>query len=190
MPLLRNPWIVFDTETTGLPVRKDALPCEVAAVYVEPVEGQVVSTFSSLVRVPVYAWSEFALAVSGITPAEIAAAPTPAEVLAAFGAWACALPQEGVRTTAYNVPFDRQMLERLWNFQMPWGPCLMSWARGVMIRDGVAKGHRLADAARHFKVDSTGMAHRALADALTAAHVMLALARRRTGGVDKEPDPE
>lgn len=185
MPLLRNPWIVIDTETTGLLPRRAALPCEVAAVYLEPEVGRIVSTFTSLIRVPVEDWASYALAVSGITPAEIAAAPTPDAVLAAFGAWAGALPQQGVQLTAFNVPFDRAMLERLWPYEMPWGACLMVSAGRVMRRENaeVMKDRKgspnLAMAAEYFAVPVEGQAHRALADALRAARLLVALASRR-----------
>lgn len=169
-------------------MRKSALPCEIAAVYLEPEVGRIVSTFTSLVRVPVEDWASHALAISGITPAEIAAAPEPLAVLDAFGAWAAALPQAGVQLTAFNVPFDRAMLERLWPYQMPWGACLMVSAGRVMRRENaeVMKDRRgspnLAMAADYFAVPVEGTAHRALADALRAARLLVALAARREAG--------
>jgi DNA polymerase III epsilon subunit-like protein len=83
----------------------------------------------------------------------------------------------GATLHAYNVEFDRWFLEREpWKIPVAsWGECVMAAAKGAM---DLGKNPRLATAARYFGVGPSG-AHRALADARTAARVHQAILDRR-----------
>jgi DNA polymerase III epsilon subunit-like protein len=175
--------IVLDTETTGLPRHPFARVVELAAVRL--VDGVEVANFSSFVRTSPEncARGAEALAVNQIDPAQLADAPTPEEVAAAFTAWV-----DGEVVTSFNVAFDRSMIERTFpGLSLSWGPCVMERALEVMgpanvlprLRDGSRwKRPSLREAAAFFEVAAQEPAHRALADARTAAGVWRALCAR------------
>lgn len=189
MPLLKRPWLVIDTETTGLPREAWTRPCELGAVLLG-VDGQITSEWSSLVNVPCPMGADRALELTGITREEIAAAPPPAEVERAFQAWRATQGASDVEITSYNVSFDAPMMARLWPSLGPWGPCVMLTATRVMDRAGALhrwesgepKWAKLEEAARFFEVPQEEGAHRALADARVAAKILVALARVRAHG--------
>lgn len=186
MPLLKRSWLVIDTETTGLPREPWTRPCELAAVLLD-LDGEIVAEWSSLVNVPCPPAADPALRLTGITREEIAAAPAPEAVEAAFQAWRRAHDAERVEITSFNTGFDAPMMKRLWPELGPWGPCVMLTATAVMDRAGALprwdsgepKWARLDEAARFFAVGQEDGAHRALADARVAARILVALARTR-----------
>lgn len=184
MPLLRSPWLVLDTETTGLPRERWTRPCEAAFVLLDE-EGRTVSEWSSLIRVPCPLAADPALRLTGISREEIEAAPEPDAVIADFEAWRAKHGATTAPLTSFNIGFDRPMLERLWPDLGPWGACVMLIATKVMDRAGAlarwdsgeAKWAKLEEAARFFSVSQEQGAHRALADARVAAAILVALAR-------------
>ena len=186
MTLLQRRWLVIDTETTGLPREPWTRPCELGAVLLGE-DGEISSEWASLVCVPCPSGADRALALTGITRAEIEAAPSPEAVGRAFQLWRESHGALDVQITSYNVGFDAPMMARLWPDIGPWGPCLMLTATRVMDRAGALerwesgepKWARLEEAARFFEVRQEEGAHRALADARVAAKILLALARVR-----------
>ena len=85
MTLLQRRWLVIDTETTGLPREPWTRPCELGAVLLGE-DGEISSEWASLVCVPCPSGADRALALTGITRAEIEAAPSGASRTAR---WTC-----------------------------------------------------------------------------------------------------
>ena len=99
--------------------------------------------------------------------------------------------------TAFNVAFDREMMDRAGlrpnRHGLTWGPCVMLRAAPPMARRGQLlppkddfivrvdgqswRPPALWKAAQFYGVQPEGAAHRALTDARTAALVLLALLR-------------
>lgn len=90
-------------------------------------------------------------------------------------------------STAFNVGFDKPMMGRMGLHMDPWGPCIMKVAQTEMGRagalpqfsNGAYKFPKLSEASEFYRVPMTEPAHRALADAKTAAAIMVAIQRRR-----------
>lgn len=183
MSLFRSQLIVLDTETTGFPGQDWAGVCELGAVLLDE-EGNEVSTFSSLCRPPVLdERAANALSINHITMEELLAAP-PSDVVAEdFRNFA-----DDLYCTAFNVGFDRPMMERM-GVKPPW---IKGWATCIMLRatkvmgeagalpkwpNGTPKWAKLEEAAAYFGVPVVGDAHRALTDARTAAGVAISIRR-------------
>ena len=101
---------VFDTETTGLPLHNkaplDKQPhiIEFALACVE--HGGIISSFSTLIKPPV-SISEEITKITGLTDADVADAPTFAEVLPSIQ-----LAMDGLDILiAHNLPFDESMMK-------------------------------------------------------------------------------
>lgn len=172
LPWMDVPLAVIDVETTGLDPQADRV-VEVGIVPVDrgvPGEG-----FGWLVN-PGRAIPPEALAVHGLTDAELLAAPT-FDRIASEVAQALA----GRVPVAYNADFDRLFLaveyDRLGVVRPPslrrgieWIDPLV-WAR---LAQRAERGHKLADVALRLGIDA-GQSHRAVSDARTAAGIFLAL---------------
>lgn len=180
--------VVLDTETTGLPRHSFARVVEVAAVALDD-RGREAGCFSSLVRATAEECDlgREALAVNGIDPSWLHGAPGLLDVTEALARW-CAM--HGGVVTAFNVDFDRCMMERtFYSLSLTWGPCVMLRAMEVMGPAGAlppspgrlaARGQRwkwpsLREAMAYFGVEREGDAHRALSDARGAAGVYRAM---------------
>ena len=175
MNLLSRRYIVIDTETTGLPHQPWARVVELAAVLLDE-EGAEVDTFSSLVCPEILDHrAEPALAVNHLTLDDLRDAPSTREVAAAWYRWWMDRGQP--MATAYNVQFDRHMVERmLVPMAVPtptWGRCIMEHSTKVHGRKA-----RLGDVALRLGIQPQEPAHRALADARTAALIMVELQRQ------------
>jgi DNA polymerase III epsilon subunit-like protein len=189
MDILRSPIIVLDTETTGLTADPDAAPWEIGAVYVNTL-GLEQSSFSAVMRPTVLdASMAEALAVGGVTLAEVEAFPPAAQAARSFLEWfdSCATAYGPPRVTAFNVAFDCPMLERMDIEFDAWAPCIMEAAKRAMGRAKALpwwrglndwKMPKLSQAAKFYGVPQQEPAHRALADARTAACIMVAIQRR------------
>lgn len=190
MSLFRTPLIVLDTETTGLLKDPQATPWEIAAVALDE-QGQEVDHVSILGRPD--PWREDMrriVALGHIDPDEVLAAPPLAERLPELLSWLNRHLSGGARITAFNVDFDQPMLSRCGVdlFGRAWAPCIMAAAKKVMGPAGALpwmgylrdyKNPRLQDeAAPFFGVAPQEPAHRALADARTAALIAVALQQR------------
>lgn len=175
MSLLKSPLVVVDTETTGLPKDSWAHVIEIGAVLLDR-DGQVIDTFETLVIPPVLDERVgAALAINHITREDIAARGCdPHGAALSFLGW---LDTHGRPwMTAYNVRFDRAMLERMGVAHPRWASCVQVRATETIAGPG-ARFVKLSAAAEHFGVEVTGQPHRALTDARTAASVACAILR-------------
>ena len=161
---------VIDFETTGATPAQGARATEVAICLLEG--GRIVDRFASLmntgVRIP-----SFITQLTGISNEMVAAAP-PAEVVmreaAAF---------VGSRLmVAHNAAFDRQF----WRSEL--GHCGLEAANDfactLLLSRRLypeAPNHKLGTLAQWFDLPVSGRAHRALADAEVAAHLLARMQR-------------
>lgn len=191
MDILRSPIVVLDTETTGFVADPDAAPWEIGAVYINTL-GLEQSSFSAVMRPAVLdARMVQALSIGGVTLAEVETFPPTAEVLVTFAEWldSCAESYGPAKITAFNVAFDRPMMERIGAdiLSHEWAPCIMEAAKRAMGPEGALpwmrrfndwKMPKLSEAAAFYGVPQQEPAHRALADARTAALIMVQIQRR------------
>lgn len=194
--LFKSRVLVLDLETSGLPRDRWAAPVEIAAVVLET-DGIELAAMDWLCF-PVQGLppeANRALQINGIPRADVEAAPLgPQVLLDLWGLWR--KTGEPV-VTSFNIDFDRPMLERAapglaWSGAL-WGPCVMQAACRAMDKadkagepvpglhrwdSGEVKWPKLEEAARWLGVPQFEPAHRALADARTAAAILVALRRR------------
>jgi len=172
---------VIDTETTGLPKSEWARVIEIGAVMVDG-QGREIGHFGCMVKPDILDdRAEKALEINHITREELETAPPMASVYQSFRHWWDGHGRPEV--TAFNVAFDRLMLERMGIRPPNWGPCVMLEAQPIMGEAGALKqwGNgsykwpRLVEAVEFFGLEQFGPAHRALADARTAAAVLQAI---------------
>lgn len=156
---------VIDFETTGLSPGMGDRATEVAIVLLEG--DRVVDRFQSLmnagVRIPA-----FIEAYTGISNEMIAGAPKAAEVMDEANRFVGARPM-----VAHNASFDRRFwlaeLARLGqSAQQPFA-CTLLLSRRLYPH---APNHKLGSLATFHALPATGRAHRALADAETAAALL------------------
>jgi DNA polymerase-3 subunit epsilon len=156
---------VIDFETTGLSPGMGDRATEVAIVLLEG--DRVVDRFQSLmnagVRIPA-----FIEAYTGISNEMIAGAPKAAEVMDEANRFVGGRPM-----VAHNASFDRRFwlaeLARLGqNAQQPFA-CTLLLSRRLYPH---APNHKLGSLATFHALPATGRAHRALADAETAAALL------------------
>lgn len=180
-------FIALDTETTGFPSHPWSRVIELGAVVID-CEGNIADEFSRLIRPDVIdSRADGALAINHITREEVDAADDTATVIADFASWA-----DGRYVTAYNVDFDRPMMERA-SFRGRWASCIMLRSMAIMGPAGVLRPASpsqpryradrpwlwpsLAAAGDYFGVPPCEPAHRALSDAKRAAGVAVAMQR-------------
>lgn len=168
------PVVVLDTETSGLPNEPRASVVEIGAISLSD-NGEYLGAFSSLVKPlhPLGEWSKVAMEINCVPEKLLGIAPSANDAWLAFVHW-MGLFKPVKSVLAYNVAFDRAMMIRSWPQAeyLPWGPCLMQAARKAL----GGKGHlKLVVAAKELGIEVDGTAHRALADAKTAAKVWKAL---------------
>lgn len=156
---------VIDFETTGLSPAMGDRATEVAIVLVEG--GQVVGRFQSLMNAGVRI-SPFIESFTGISNAMVAAAPPAAQVMAEAARFV-----DGAPMVAHNASFDRKFwqaeLDRVGADNNHAFACTLLLARRLYPQ---APNHRLGTLAELHALPSTGRAHRALADAETAAALL------------------
>lgn len=186
--LFRRPLLIVDTETTGFLNNPNAQPWEIGAVLLDE-EGAEVATFSEMGRPEVLdASMKTALDIGGVRAEDLLDLPPMREIASRFIAW---IPDVGASMTAFNVAFDRPMLNRLGIDHEFWAPCIMERAKKEMGAAGALpwfnkygdyKMPKLSEAAAFYSVPQQEPAHRALADARTAGLVAIALQRRALKG--------
>ena len=156
---------VIDFETTGATPAQGARATEVAICLLEG--GRIVDRFASLmnagVRIP-----SFITQLTGITNAMVAAAPPADVVMREAAAFVGTRPM-----VAHNAAFDRQF----WRSELAHCglqaandfACTLLLSRRLYPD---APNHKLGTLAQWFDLPVSGRAHRALADAEVAAHLL------------------
>jgi DNA polymerase-3 subunit epsilon len=163
-----QPLAVIDFETTGMSPAQGARATEIAVVLVE--EGQVVGRFQSLMNSG--AWvPPFIEQLTGISNAMLASAPPARAVMHEAVRFTRGLPM-----VAHNAAFDRGF----WRAEAALAGCepdpAHDFACTLLLARRLypqADNHRLGTLARLHDLPLNGRAHRALADAETAAQLLL-----------------
>jgi DNA polymerase-3 subunit epsilon len=156
---------VIDFETTGATPAHGARATEVAICLLEG--GRIVDRFASLmnagVRIP-----SFITQLTGITNEMVATAPAADTVMREAAAFVGSRPM-----VAHNAAFDRQF----WSAEL--AHCGMQatneFACTLLLSRRLypdAPNHKLGTLAQWFDLPVSGRAHRALADAEVAAHLL------------------
>ena len=159
---------VIDFETTGMSPAQGARATEIAVVLVE--DGQVVGRFQSLINSG--AWvPPFIEQLTGISNAMLTAAPPARAVMHEAMRFVRGLPM-----VAHNAAFDRAF----WQAEAALAGCESDPAHDFACTLLLARrlypeagNHRLGTLARLHALPDNGRAHRALADAQTAAQLLL-----------------
>ena len=163
---------VIDFETTGMSPAQGARATEIAAVLVR--NGQIVGRFQSLMNSG--AWvPPFIEQLTGISNAMLAAAPPARAVMHEVMRFTRACP-----LVAHNAAFDRGF----WQAEAELAGCepdpAHRFACTLLLSRRLypqATNHRLGTLAALHRLPDHGRAHRALADALTTAHLLLQMQR-------------
>ena len=175
-----SPFVVLDTETTGLYNHDQLL--ELGAVCVDE-WGHIRSKFSTLIKPsrPVDPKCK-ALRVNQISLSDLDKAPSWETVQVYFDAWLRAIPTKDgeVVCTAFNSSFDKRMLENH-NFSLNWGLCVRTASNRCMRKmnqqpknkNGKNRAPSLEEACNFFQIPYPKNAHRALADAEVTAKVAI-----------------
>ena len=156
---------VIDFETTGATPAQGARATEVAICLLEG--GRIVDRYASLmnagVRIP-----SFITQLTGITNAMVAAAPPAGVVMREAAAFVGQRPM-----VAHNAAFDRQF----WRSEL--AHCGLTAANDfactLLLSRRLypdAPNHKLGTLAQWFDLPVSGRAHRAMADAEVAAHLL------------------
>lgn len=160
--------VVIDFETTGLSPAQGARATEIAAVRIEG--GRITDRYQSLMHTG--AWvPPFIEQLTGISNRMLEQAPPAARVMDEVTEFA-----RGGEMVAHNASFDRGfwLHEQALAGCTPAAParfaCTMRLARRLYPE---APNHRLGTLAALHGIESTGRAHRALADAEMAAQLWL-----------------
>ena len=164
-----TPIAVIDFETTGLSPAMGDRATEVAIVLMQG--GRVVDRFQSLmnagIRVP-----SFITQLTGISNAMVAAAPDAARVMAQAKAFVGSAP-----LVAHNAAFDR----KFWQAELAHAGLSTAFEAPQLFACTLLLSRRLYPQVPSYKLGSlvdyhhlprTGTAHRALADAEMAAHLL------------------
>ncbi len=161
---------VIDFETTGMSPAQGARATEIAAVLVQG--GQIVGRFQSLMNSG--AWvPPFIEQLTGISNAMLQAAPPSRAVMHELMRFT-----RGCPLVAHNAAFDRGF----WVAEAAMAECdtdpAHEFACTLLLSRRLypqADNHRLGTLARLHALPDNGRAHRALADALTTAQLLLRL---------------
>jgi len=150
--------VVLDFETSGLSPSSGDRPIEIGAVKVK--NGRVVEEFQSLMN-PGFKINGFIQSYTGITNQMLAKAPPCELVMAEFSQFIAGQP-----LVAHNASFDRKFLDaelgHIGQMREKEFACTMLAARRVFHS---APNYQLGTLVEYLKIQSSGRAHRALADA-------------------------
>ena len=156
---------VIDFETTGATPAHGARATEVAICLLEG--GRIVDRYASLMNAGVHIPS-FITQLTGITNTMVAAAPPADAVMREAAAFVGSRPM-----VAHNAAFDRQF----WRSEL--AHCGLTAANDfactLLLSRRLypdAPNHKLGTLAQWFDLPASGRAHRALADAEVAAHLL------------------
>lgn len=158
---------VIDFETTGMTPSQGARGTEIAAVLLRG--GEVIGRYQSLMRSDVLV-PPFIERLTGISNAMLRQAPPAEEVMREVSEFT-----RGCALVAHNAAFDRGF----WLAEQARAGCAPDpahrFACTVLLSRRLlpdAPNHRLGTLASWLAIDKQGRAHRALADALTTAHLL------------------
>lgn len=164
---LQGTYTVIDFETTGMYAGSDRV-IEAAAVVVE--DGVITRRFQSLanpgLRIPA-----FITGLTGISNAMVKGAPPTGEVMAQLADFL-----GGTQPVAHNAAFDSRFLAA--ELAMLGLDARQDWLCTLLLSRRVLRGassYALGNIARHAGVAPPAQAHRALADAETAALLLVSL---------------
>lgn len=169
---------VIDFETTGMVPGGTCRATEIGVAIWE--DGRIVDRYQSLMNAGVWV-PPFIERLTGISNAMVRAAPPAAQVMAEAAEFVGELP-----LVAHNAAFDRKFwddeLMRIGRVRRQSFACSMLLARRLLPD---APNHKLGTLHAWAGLPPAGRAHRALADAEMAAHLVGVLADRlhRTYGV-------
>jgi len=159
---------VIDFETSGLAPGGGGRATEIAAVLVR--EGRIVDSFQSLMKTGVWV-PPFIEQLTGINNRMLDEAPPAAEVMREVAAFTQACP-----IVAHNASFDRGF----WQAELALAGCepdpAHEFACTVLLARRIypqAPSCKLGQLAQFHQLPDCGRAHRALADAMTTAHLLL-----------------
>ena len=162
--------VVLDFETTGLSPEGGDRAIEVGAVLLQ--DNRITDRFQSLMN-PGRRVSSFIEQYTGITNAMLETAPPAAEVMQRFARF---LGRHHL--VAHNASFDRRFLDaelkRISLAREREFACSMLISRRL---HPLAPSHGLEALVRYKKLSSSGVFHRALADAEMTAHLWLSMVR-------------
>jgi len=160
--------IVLDFETTGHAPAFGDRPIEVGAVRIE--NGMMVDRFQALMN-PGFTISWFIESLTGISNELVATAPDCEEVMARFADWIGDTP-----LVAHNAGFDGKFLDaelaRIGRERTNPMACTVLASRRLFPE---ASNHKLATLVRHLDIFTTGIFHRALADAEMTGRLWIAM---------------
>lgn len=160
--------VVFDFETTGLSPDMGDRAIEIGAVLIE--NGRITDRFQQVmdpgIRIPLFIEN-----LTGITNAMVKQARKNAEVMGDFHEFIA-----GHNLVAHNASFDERFLRaefrRIKKYFSGGIACSLLAARRIF---QAAPNHQLATLAQYKNLPSSGIYHRALADAEVTAHLWLSL---------------
>jgi DNA polymerase-3 subunit epsilon len=160
--------VVLDFETTGLSPDGGDRTIEVGAVLVR--DNRITDRFQSLMN-PGMRVSAFIEQYTGITNQMLKSAPPVAEVMGRFAAFI-----DRHHLVAHNASFDRRFLDaelqRISLRRHQEFACSMLLSRRL---NPEAPSHSLATLVRYKKLTTSGVFHRALADAEMTAHLWIGM---------------
>lgn len=182
-------WVVFDTETSGLPNYKapadDPSQPRLAAISMIQCDAGLgeISVYTRLIKPDGWVMEQQAMEANGLTMAILEEHGVPVqEVLDEY----TKLIDEGFQVAAYGAQFDCKIMRgelRRANmddrFDRTKNYCIMSGARGIVVKpDGKRTQPKLVESVAHFKIDLPEMeGPKCLWDAHAALGVMRALRR-------------
>ena len=156
--------VVLDFETTGLSPEYGDRAIEIGAVLIR--NNQVVDSFQSLMN-PGMKISSFIEGYTGITNKMLSNAPSCADVMPKFAAF-----MAEHHLVAHNAGFDRRFLDA--ELQRIKKQRTQEFACSLLVSRRVypdAPSHSLETLVRHRKLKTSGIHHRALADAEMTGHL-------------------
>ncbi len=161
-----QPIAIIDFETTGISPNMGDRATEVAIVLLQ--EGQVVDRYQSLMNAGVRV-NSFITQLTGITNEMLQAAPAAEQVMREAARFVGDLPM-----VAHNAAFDKKFwqaeLARCGQDGSHAFACTLLLSRRLYPQ---APNHKLGTLAALHHLPSSGRAHRALADAEMAAHLLV-----------------
>ncbi|MBE0502805.1 MAG: 3'-5' exonuclease [Desulfuromonadales bacterium] len=160
--------VVLDFETTGLSPDGGDRAIEIGAVLLQ--DNRIVDRFQSLMN-PEMRVNSFISEYTGITNAMLASAPSTSEAMEKFAKF-----MAGHHLVAHNASFDRRFLDaellRINKRRQQDFACSMLVARRLYPD---APSHRLETLVRYKNLVTSGVYHRALADAEMTAHLWISM---------------